>query len=1073
LLTGMGIPSGASFDPSSGQFSWVPGFDQAGTYSLSFQLIDSDGLFDTTTVSVVIANVDRSPVLSTSNHQATLGKLLTFPIVANDPDQETLTYSAIGLPEGATVDAATGMIQWIPGPAQAGEYAVTVLASDGQLTASQSILIKASVVPTPPNVTLELTPGFPVLPNQVVRVHVIADSLAPIAQVSLMLDGQAIELDERGQATILAGSPGKLNLQAVAVDADGIVGTVTRQFKVRDPSDTTAPVALLDPVDGQVFNDVTDLIGTINDANLDFWTLEIAPQNGSVFTEMAKGQANVDGGKLASLDPQKLANGFYKLRLTAEDIGRRRTVTTVAIEINTATKSAIRLSSIDAVVTLGGIEVPIARTYDSLGIDSVPATVGNGWRLANRDVEIQVNVPSTGRETLGVYEALREGTRLYLTLPNGQRGGFSFHPVAVSPPGLPSGFVYYRPNWLADSGVNYQLESVDTLLIRGGDRYYDQASGRPYHPADSFFEGSDYVLRATDGSYQRIDSQDGVTESVSASGSRLRISDSGIVADNGDAIQFVYDTEQRLAAVKLPGGDEIHYLYVDGNLSQVVSPTLGLLDRYGYGDGILRVAVDGNGNGQALQSDKSPIALTADLGDAIDSSGVPYSSQLTPGGVHRFAYSIDAGQIASTATNQVLLRVVVERDASSFAAAVPVIAGLQPVSASSDANRAVALFSIDKANTYLLEIRGATSTDGGAYRLRVDIAGDINGDATVDGTDSALLDAAIGSVSGDFRYLAAADLDANGVIDASDRQILARNFGFASDRAVNQLQDYFHFSGTDIVPLSQPAPLLGAGPASSFFVSTMGPFKPTIELVSPLHNTFAIAGGLSAINQSSNLLIPTDNAQFGIQDGDFEMGGVGWTTRGDVNIDNGIAVLSEDTREFSGLLQSFFVPQDAKFLRFTILDFQLGSAEFHAPDAFEVSIVDPNTLQPLLGTANGLTDSDALLNVQSDGTIFTADGVTIYAAGGIFGNGSPRVVEIDVSQLSMGTLGAITFDLLGFGDSQSRIVIDNVLFASASLGAPVAGSDLVATDEDVPIMIDVLANDSAAATLLSLSSIDI
>ena len=92
-------------------------------------------------------------------------------------------------------------------------------------------------------------------------------------------------------------------------------------------------------------------------------------------------------------------------------------------------------------------------------------------------------------------------------------------------------------------------------------------------------------------------------------------------------------------------------------------------------------------------------------------------------------------------------------------------------------------------------------------------------------------------------------------------------------------------------------------------------------------------------------------------------------------------------------------------------------------------------------------------------------------AGGILGDGGPRVVQIDVSHLAAGTLGVIAFDLLGFAAADSRVVIDNVYFTSAALRAPVAGTDLVTTDEDVAVRIAVLANDTDAESELDPASV--
>ena len=113
----------------------------------------------------------------------------------------------------------------------------------------------------------------------------------------------------------------------------------------------------------------------------------------------------------------------------------------------------------------------------------------------------------------------------------------------------------------------------------------------------------------------------------------------------------------------------------------------------------------------------------------LDFGGQPVTASLARAQVHRYTFSFDTAQIGSTAGDTLLLRVAVERASSVFMAATPRIAGLEPVARYVDRDRTVALYVIDRANTYVLEIRGATDRDRGGYRLHLDVAGDVNLDA--------------------------------------------------------------------------------------------------------------------------------------------------------------------------------------------------------------------------------------------------------------------------------------------------------------------------------------------------------
>src|SRR6202030_161192 len=63
---------------------------------------------------------------------------VTLAVVASDPDGDPVSFSATGLPPALTLNATTGVISGMLSYASAGIHLVTVTASDGTLTASQS-----------------------------------------------------------------------------------------------------------------------------------------------------------------------------------------------------------------------------------------------------------------------------------------------------------------------------------------------------------------------------------------------------------------------------------------------------------------------------------------------------------------------------------------------------------------------------------------------------------------------------------------------------------------------------------------------------------------------------------------------------------------------------------------------------------------------------------------------------------------------------------------------------------------------------------------------------------------------
>src|SRR6266571_1101043 len=786
-----GLPAGAFFDDKSGSFEWTPTFDQAGEYPVTFGVTDASGATYTQVVLVRVSNVNRAPVLAVQKHAVLLGNELRFSMHASDPDQgTTLTYSAIGLPEGATLDSATGEIVWVPGPGQAGDILVRVSVSDGAASTMEPLLLRALTAPQSPSVTIETTPSFPALPGQDVVVHVLADSFSAIATRSLTVNGAAVTLDAEGRATVRATAPGKLTLVASATDIDGFTGSVTHTLKIRDPLDKSAPAVAFDA--GTAFTLIgraTDLAGRVLDANLDAWVLEIAHQGTDRFVELARGAGPIEGA-LYRLNPAEWANGVYELRLTATDISGRMAEARTVVQIASSAKEASYLrTDLDATVMLGGHAFELARQYDSLG-RSQDSGLGFGWRLPIRDFALESDLPITSQD-VSLNLPYREGTRVYATLPDGQRVAFVFHPERKEIPGL----IYYVPRWEAESAASsntgWALESAFTHLQRAGDRYFDIVTGLPYNPQALQGGAPQFTLTAPDGTKYGVDFGTGTREVRFADGVKWTLSDSGIVSSNGEALRFLSNDQGRIERIVLPDGREFAYGYdASGNLESVRNLSAASSSRYGYAADdahLLTLATGGIGEGGSAISYEgvpSAAALTADLGAALSYLSQSHSGTLGAGATDRYSFALRPSELASSPTGAVYVGVIVEAEAgSTVQPAIPALDGYAPVASSVQGSSAFALYRVDRAALQLLEIAGASGATSGAYRLSLFVAGDANRDGLVDGLDTQALTAAFGSVAGAANYNTGADFNRDGQVNATDRQLLAASFGYRANQA--------------------------------------------------------------------------------------------------------------------------------------------------------------------------------------------------------------------------------------------------------------------------------------------------
>jgi hypothetical protein len=151
-----GMPSGAVFTDNgdgTARFTWTPTFEQAGNYPVTFSVTDdgqTDGvpapLSDSETVTITVGDVPRPPVLAPiGTQQVQEGQPLGFTLSASDPDGGALSFSAQGLPEGASlVDNGNGSAQflWTPAIGVSGDHTVTFTVTDpGGLSDAETVLI--------------------------------------------------------------------------------------------------------------------------------------------------------------------------------------------------------------------------------------------------------------------------------------------------------------------------------------------------------------------------------------------------------------------------------------------------------------------------------------------------------------------------------------------------------------------------------------------------------------------------------------------------------------------------------------------------------------------------------------------------------------------------------------------------------------------------------------------------------------------------------------------------------------------------------------------------------------------
>ncbi|WP_162844817.1 tandem-95 repeat protein, partial [Pelolinea submarina] len=156
------VPGSASIGASSGFFSWTSS-EAEGPGIYTFDVCVSDGsLEDCQTITLTISELNIYPVLDPIGAQSGNElESISFTATASDSDlpPNTLTFSLADgdsglVPEGAAIDASSGLFGWLPDESQGpGAYTFDVCVSDGSAQDCETITVTVNEVNQAPELS--------------------------------------------------------------------------------------------------------------------------------------------------------------------------------------------------------------------------------------------------------------------------------------------------------------------------------------------------------------------------------------------------------------------------------------------------------------------------------------------------------------------------------------------------------------------------------------------------------------------------------------------------------------------------------------------------------------------------------------------------------------------------------------------------------------------------------------------------------------------------------------------------------------------------------------------------------
>ena len=113
-----------TIDGATGEVHWTPPADVAGTAAVELQAFDTQGAASVQRFVLDIAGGNKPPVFVglPPEVDGSENQTISFSVVAQDPENKSLTVWADNLPPGASFDPTTHVFSWLPSFDSAGTY---------------------------------------------------------------------------------------------------------------------------------------------------------------------------------------------------------------------------------------------------------------------------------------------------------------------------------------------------------------------------------------------------------------------------------------------------------------------------------------------------------------------------------------------------------------------------------------------------------------------------------------------------------------------------------------------------------------------------------------------------------------------------------------------------------------------------------------------------------------------------------------------------------------------------------------------------------------------------------------
>jgi VCBS repeat-containing protein len=508
-----GLPSWLSFTSSTLTFAGTAPADFNGQITMTIVATDTAGLSTTTTQILLINPINDAPVVTTllTDESSAEDSAVSFTLPAGsftDVDNAALSYTTSALPSWLSFDAATRSFTGTPPANFTGNVDITVSASDGSLTVSDTFTLAITPVNDAPTVTTPLS-GVSVPANTAINVAVPASTFADIDGDTLSLtatlgNGDPLPswLTFDAATRTLSGTPpigftSDVIVTVRATDPSGLSITSNFTIDILQPSNI-APTLANSSVGG---NEDTAITGTLIASDPDSAVLTY-----SVGTGPTNGTLVLSANGSYVYTPNANYNGSDSFTVIANDGQLSSSPATVSVTVNAVndapTTTALTLDAIledttalisDTDILAGVVDVD-GNTLTVVNITASSGSLGpnvGGIRLFTPTANSTAPVTFNATISDGTTTIVRT-VNLPITAVNDAPVIQSVNASVAEDTTLNSAIVAFDPD---STGLTYTLVSSTSngTLTFNSNGTYSYVPWADYNGIDTF------VVRASDG----------------------------------------------------------------------------------------------------------------------------------------------------------------------------------------------------------------------------------------------------------------------------------------------------------------------------------------------------------------------------------------------------------------------------------------------------------------------------------------------------------------------------------------------------------------------------------------------